>query len=436
MDRISCADKRLERDIRLNRFMAVLTRGRRRRISRYQHHAFSLAINKRSTHGREAEMKFPQPRSPTFFLDPAPQEEHRRNPGYPNSLTRDGSESGTDFMATNLSITPTTAVESAKLHTGTQILSVVCVLSGRETGFPSAFIELQREISGLGTPTELVAVLNCDGGDAVRTLRKLADRFDCLQVYVMKRRVDYATALLAGIENAIGDWVATIDVEADSPRVVGRLFESVLLEHAEVALSAVDISKRPLLDAMVSRLFHRVFRSLHGFSLASETPSARLLSRAVVNSLLCHDCPLVALETLAATGGYRKCVVPSEKRQVVRHTFGERARVRWRTLIGVNSVPLRLANLLCGISAVIALSYSLYVMSVYFIKHDVIPGWTTVSLMLSAMFMMLALVLWLLSEYMLMLLDPAARHPRYEIAEEFGSQLRPADNTLNVETEL
>jgi hypothetical protein len=99
-------------------------------------------------------------------------------------------------------------------------------------------------------------------------------------------------------------------------------------------------------------------------------------------------------------------------------------------------VPLRLANLLCSISAVGALAYSFYVIVIYLVKDNVVPGWTTLSLMLSGMFMMFALVLWLLSEYMLMLLDPGARRPRYEIADEFGGQLRSSEDMLNVETEL
>jgi polyisoprenyl-phosphate glycosyltransferase len=339
-------------------------------------------------------------------------------------------------MAPKLSSMPAIKPTSPELRTGTLILSVVCVITGEEAGFPSALIELHREMSSLNTPTEVVAVLNGYKGATVSTLRDLADRHDRLQVYVMKDRVDHATALIAGIENAIGDWVAMIDVEADESTVIRHLFESALREHAEVALSVPEVSKRPLLEAVISRLFHRVFRALHGFNLASEAPSARLLSRAVVNSLLRHDSPLVAFETLTAIRGYHRCVVPSVRREAVRRSVGERARIRWRTLIGINALPLRLANLLCAISAAGALSYSIYAICVYLIKDIVVPGWTTLSLMLSGMFMTQALALWLLSEYMLMLLDPGARRPRYEIADEFGGHLRSPDNMLNVETEL
>src|SRR5882724_3170823 len=116
-------------------------------------------------------------------------------------------------MATQLSSIPAIREQSAELRTGTQILSVVCVMAGDEAGFPSAFTELHREISSLSTPTELVVVVNGDCGNALSALRDMTLRKERLQVYVMKYRVDHSTALMAGIENAIGDWVATIDVE-------------------------------------------------------------------------------------------------------------------------------------------------------------------------------------------------------------------------------
>jgi glycosyltransferase involved in cell wall biosynthesis len=336
-------------------------------------------------------------------------------------------------MAPKLSSVPGIRPPFAEARSGTQILSVVCVIGGED--FTLALTELHREISSLDVPTELVVVLN-GGGAAVNVLRDAAERYDRLQVYVMKQRVDHVTAVMAGIENAIGDWIATIDLEADPPVIIRRLFESVVREHAEVALSIPDRARGTLIDVAISRLFHRVFRTLHGFSLATEAPSARLLSRAVVNSLLRHDSPLVAFETLTARNGYRRCVISGVQRASARLPRAERVRIRWRTLIGINALPLRIVNLLCGISAVCALSYSSYVVFIYLLKDNVVPGWTTVSLLLSAMFLALSLVLWLLSEYMLMLLDPGARRPQYEIADEFGGQLRSPDNMLNVETEL
>lgn len=297
-------------------------------------------------------------------------------------------------------------------------------------------LELHRQTAGINTPTELVVVSNGCDNTAIAALRTLATRNDRMRVYAMKYRVDHVTALVAGLENSIGDWVATLDVGADEPAVVRRLFDCALNQGSEVVLGVPCVGRRPILEFISSRLFHRIFESIHGFSLAEETPSARLLSRAVVNAILRDDSPLVAFETLTARGGYRRSTVSSIQRNLADHAFGDRVRVRWRTLLGVSALPLRLASLLCGAVALGASSYSLFVIAIYLLKKDVVPGGTTVSLMLCVTFMMLALVLWLLCEYMQMLLDPGARRPRYEIVEEFGVGIRSTADILNVETEL
>jgi polyisoprenyl-phosphate glycosyltransferase len=321
-------------------------------------------------------------------------------------------------------------------HNGTQILSVVCVVTGHETWLARTLGELHQEIASLSTATELVVVLNGYSVDGVNALRALAGQCHRLQVYVTKHRIEYSMALVVGVENSVGDWIVTIDAETDDPKVIGRLFEAAIRDRADVALGVAVLPRGRLLDSFVSRIFHWLFRTLNGFDLTDEAPSARLLSRAVVNGFLSDDSPLIAFETLTARGGYRRCVVPTAKRGAPQRTFADRVRRRWRTLIGINAVPLRLANLLSGLAAVGALSYSLYVLIIYSTKSDVVPGWTTLSLMISGMFMMLALVLWLLSEYMLMLLDPGTRRVRCEIAEEFGGGTRSFDKALNVEAEL
>jgi polyisoprenyl-phosphate glycosyltransferase len=320
---------------------------------------------------------------------------------------------------------------------GTQILSIICVLDGRQREPVTVLREVHRFAAAMSMPFELVILVNGlkpGGSDEVRSL---ARTLDSLQLYFMKRRVDYPTAVLAGLENAIGDWVATIDPACDDPAVLRDLVQAALREHCEVAVaSPTGRVRRGPMEAVLSSAFHFVFRRLHGFSLALESPTARLISRAVVNDVLQHDAPLIALETLTAGGGYTRISVRALQHSQVRLPVAERLRVRWRTLLGINAAPLRIVNLICAVGALAALLYSIYVIGIYFFKSDVMPGWTTVSLILSAMFLTFSLVLGMLSEYLIMLLDVGARRGRYEIAEELASTVQPRSRLLNVETQL
>jgi polyisoprenyl-phosphate glycosyltransferase len=320
---------------------------------------------------------------------------------------------------------------------GTQILSIICVLDGRQREPVPVLGEVHRFAAAMSMPFELVIVLNGLTPRVAEEVRSLARTLDSLQLYFMKRRVDYPTALLAGLENAIGDWVATIDPACDDPAVLRDLVQAALGEHCEVAVaSPMGRLRRMPVEALLSTTFHFVFRRLHGFSLALESPTARLISRAVVNDVLQHDSPLIALETLTAAGGYSRVSVPATQSSPLRLPVAERLKVRWRTLLGINAAPLRIANLICAAGALAALAYSIYVLAIYLFKSNVMPGWTTVSLILSAMFLTFSLVLGMLSEYLILLLDVGARRGRYEIVEELASTVQPRSKLLNVETQL
>lgn len=319
----------------------------------------------------------------------------------------------------------------------TSIVSIVAVIDARTREVGELLRALHAAAISLDSPFELVLVANGCSPAVLREVREQAATLSDLQTYVLKVPVDHATALVCGLENAIGDWIATLDLVADDPAIVGRMVDVALADGIEVALGVPDAATaaRGVADALLATIFHRAFRALHGYSLAKEAPSARLLSRTVVNDVLQHDFPLVALETLPATGGYRKATVALTRRAGLALPLAERVRLRWRTLIGLNAAPLRIANAVCAAGAGVALLYSGYVVVVYLVKDSVVPGWTTVSLMLSGMFFMLSIVLWLLGEYLVLVLDAGARRARYEIAEEFASNVQTRRARLNVETE-
>lgn len=331
------------------------------------------------------------------------------------------------------SLRPTVA---APQHT--QILSLVTTVDAASNPVQvvSGTALLHAELSDLRLPFEIVMVVNGGSGELLTALRQLAAELSDLQFYALQYPVDRATALLAGLENAVGDWVATFDLESDRASVFAELFRAVQRDNAEIGLARPEHLEGPrgLLVRLLSPLFHRLFRSIHGFALDEASPSLRLLSRTVVNAILQSDAPLVAFDTLAATSGYAKTLLPTAHGKRRAMGLGDHVRARWRVLIGLNAVPLRLANGLCGLGALLAALYSLYAVVVYFFKHDVVPGWTTLSLMMSSLFFLMAVVLGLLSEYMIMLLDTSARRPRYHTASEFASRHQTRRQALNVET--
>ena len=76
--------------------------------------------------------------------------------------------------------------------------------------------------------------------------------------------------------------------------------------------------------------------------------------------------------------------------------------------------------------------YSAYVIGIALLKADVAPGWTTLSLQQSGMFLLISLVLLVLGEYLLSVTALAAARPAYHVAREFASVRMTRQERLNL----
>jgi hypothetical protein len=144
---------------------------------------------------------------------------------------------------------------------------------------------------------------------------------------------------------------------------------------------------------------------------------------------------MVAVETISAKSNIKKTIVPQTTKKGSELSWREIMHNRWMILIGINHMPLRLANLFSGFGALLAMSYSLYVIIINLVQNNIVAGWTTVSLMMSLMFLTMSAVLWLISEYLVMLMDPYSRKSRYEVVERISSNIQARDSYINIELE-
>jgi hypothetical protein len=64
-----------------------------------------------------------------------------------------------------------------------------------------------------------------------------------------------------------------------------------------------------------------------------------------------------------------------------------------------------------------------YVVIVYFVKDDVMPGWTTLSLQVSGLFFLMFIMLALFGEYLGRLIDETSERPLYYVRDERSSSV-------------
>ena len=319
----------------------------------------------------------------------------------------------------------------------TQILSIVVVIDKRDNDGFQAIKNISQTAKKLDLYYEIVVVVNrYYSRSDLENLKFLSNEIANLQIFFLKNVIDYKGASMVGLENSIGDWVLTIDVYQDSMEAIKSMIEAAFKENSEVIIALDPKKSRDgIFIRFLSFLFNFLFKILHKYKLSEESSSLKLFSRSITNHILQHDSPMIAIETISAKSNIKKTIVAQNTKKSSGLSLRERMHNRWMILIGINHMPLRLANLISGFGALLALTYSIYVIIINLVQNNIVAGWTTVSLMMSLMFLTMSAVLWLISEYLVMLMDPYSRKSRYEVVERISSNIQARDSYINIELE-
>lgn len=274
----------------------------------------------------------------------------------------------------------------------TQVLSIVTVLDHRDPGDFLRIVDINNKISKLNISYEIVVIDNRNRSDKDdKNISSLSLNVPNLQIFKLKNVTDHKTASLAGIENAIGDWVLSLDIYQDSINPLEEMLESAIKYGTEIIIGA-------------------------------NSDSLHLLSRTIVNNILQHEYPLIALNNAINSQNLKKTIIPQKD-----HTYNplhvrERLVNSWKIFIGKSLLPLRVANISFVLASILAILYSLSSAPVTVLIISILSFFMSVSLLF-------------ISEYLIILSDPHSRKPNYEIAERLSSNIQARNSLTNIEVE-
>lgn len=316
-------------------------------------------------------------------------------------------------------------------------LSVVFVVRNQSETLEKILTNAASIIASTVSDYELIIVDNSSEDDSITVMKRLTgeNALANLQVYALTKEVDADTASWVGLENALGDFVAVIDPLTDD---IGFLPQ--MLDHAVRGADVVFASneQRPaqtLAYRIAFSVFNKLYSWFNGVHLAKEAPQYRILSKRVINFILQHPQPAMTYRHLPATGGFARSYLkysakpqPSRKKRLL-----ESIDRGMRLLVSTTRAPMRLVTLLSLFGAAVNALYCIYVVAVGVFKSDVAPGWISVSLQQSGMFLLISLVLLVLAEYILHMASLSNEGPLYHVGQEFTSARMTRREKLNIE---
>jgi glycosyltransferase involved in cell wall biosynthesis len=315
-------------------------------------------------------------------------------------------------------------------------VSVVACLADDADIVASFVDETAAVLAAHYTHWELVLVDDGSTDGTVAAVDALLARHPSCRLLRLSRRFGEEIAIAAGLETAIGDFVAVVAPATDPPALLPEMIERCRDGAGIVSGTRLERHGEPALLRWGARAFYALANRAFHLDIPANSTHFKVLSRQAVNAIIQVRDRNRFLRTLGSQIGFVAGTFPYHtiarrtppRRKTVRQGLGLAANI-----IVTNSVqPLYLAARI-GLFVVAAnAAFLLYVIAVYTFKTDVEPGWTTGSAVMATMFGTTALMGTIGLTYLARLVEERSDRPLYFVLSERSGSVPDLDRHRNV----
>ncbi len=324
---------------------------------------------------------------------------------------------------------------------GKPLISIVVPAHNEEGCLAELHRSVDRALGQTGYPFELIIV---DDGSTDRTadvIAELCEEDSRVRGVHLTRNFGQQSALLAGLEEAAGQAVVTIDADLEQPpeaiRQMIRLWESGFQVVHGVRRDHPQIS---WFKRTTSRQFYRVFSFLSRIPMDPGMLDFKLLDRQVVDILLSMPETDFFLRGVAAWVGFKQARMPyaAGLRTAGKTKYSTRVMIAFamRGITSFSTFPLRLATYLGMLMTLLSLGYGAYVGIRHFFWEHPQPGYASTILLISFLLGIQFLLIGMLGEYVGRIHVEVKRRPRYIVARRTATdqtESEPSDHQRPVE---
>ncbi len=170
-------------------------------------------------------------------------------------------------------------------------VSFVVPCYNEEEAIPIYYDTMEAELGkGIlkGLEYEYVFVDDGSRDKTLEIMQKLRERNERVHYVSFSRNFGKEAALLAGLQNAGGNYVVTMDVDLqDSPALLKDMYEAVVVEgYDQAAARRISRKGEGKIRSFLSEMFYKVINRLSDIEIASGARDYRFMKRSVVNAIL------------------------------------------------------------------------------------------------------------------------------------------------------
>jgi glycosyltransferase involved in cell wall biosynthesis len=305
------------------------------------------------------------------------------------------------------------------------VLSLVLPVFNEEAVIPELERRLASFFAGLTSIGEAWEVIFVDDGSKDRSLdllRGLAARDARYKILALSRNFGHQLAITAGIDRAEGDAVVVMDADLqDPPEIVASMLARYRDGYDVVYAVREKREGETIFKRATAAAFYRILNGMLGVTIPVDAGDFRLMSRAVVLTLRALREQHRFVRGMVAWLGFRQIAVtysrPARFAGETKYPLRKMIRFAVDGITSFSTVPLRIATWLGVGAGALAIVVALWSVYVKLYVRGVVPGWTTLMIMVAFGTSAQLLMTGILGEYIGRVYEEVKRRPLYIVAQ-------------------
>ncbi len=309
-------------------------------------------------------------------------------------------------------------------------LSLVVPVYNEEAAIPALRRAVGRFAATVSSELEIVLVNDGSSDQTLSLLAEWAAHDARVRVLHLSRNFGHQIAATAGLDHATGDAVVLMDADLQDPlAVIHEMIDHYCDGYDVVYGQRMTRAGESAYKRFTAWLFYRIMRSMVYKELPPDVGDFRLISRACLEAVKQMRETHRFLRGMVAWAGFPQVAVKYHRQPRVagstKYPLRKMLAFSWIAATSFSTLPLRLSIMMGFVVGLLGVEEGIRALLAYSLGWYTVPGWTSLTVIVSLIGSALLISIGILGEYVAKLYEQSKARPLYIVARTFGTPPDP-----------
>ena len=301
-------------------------------------------------------------------------------------------------------------------------LSVIAPCFNEEKNISIFYEKIIFVINKLNISYNIIFIDDGSTDSTWRIIRELSLKDKNIKAVKFSRNFGHQAALFCGIQKAEADYVLILDVDLqDPPELLEEMYNKIILGNVNIVYAQRIKTNEKLLKKVTSILYYKIFNFLSDIKIPEQTSDFRIFDKKV----------LYELKKFRERNLFYRAIIPwmgfKSESVIFQRPNRTEGKTGWSLkkminfgldgIISFSNYPMRFSFFLSIFMCFMFIALSVYALHSYMLK-DIVPGWTSIFLIICFFNIIIFFLLGLISEYVGRVHQEVKNRPNFISSEE------------------